>query len=302
LRRRSNKTLSATSSQDSHSLFYLADGLASICRLADWDGKVIQTLDYDAWGASVAGTAMGGEMFRYRSGYFDPVPGAIKFGSRWYDPQIRRWISQDPVARLLAVRNVDASNYVSEMLNLYAYCNNSPLSVSDATGFGPIQWLVAKLGNFANAVLLAAELATQETGPPNPHQVADENQTGSEESSSGKGSGDDPPAGPPPDPNLSKFLQIVPIILAPLLLLLFPEGAAPAPAMGLPLSSGGTIQTSITPSMEAGATDESDGDDEVGEEELGEEDSGEEDSGEEESGEEESGNSATTDDSDEEEG
>jgi RHS repeat-associated protein len=288
LRRRSNKTLSATSSKDTHSLFYLADGLASICRLADWDGKVIQTLDYDAWGASVAGTAVGGEMFRYRSGYFDPVPGAIKFGSRWYDPQIRRWISQDPVARLLAVRNVDASNYVSEMLNLYAYCNNSPLSVSDATGFGPIQWLVAKLGNFANAVVVAAKLAAQEIGPPNPQEVADENKTGTEESSSGKDSGDDPPAGPPPDPNLSKFLQIVPIILSPLLFLLLPVRA---PAMGLPLSSGG-IQTSITPSMEAGATDESESDDEVGEEDSGEEDSGEEDSG----------NSPTTDDSDEEEG
>ena len=44
------------------------------------------------------------------------------FGARWYDPELGRFISQDPA---------------KDGLNWYAYCNNNPLKYIDPDGFAP---------------------------------------------------------------------------------------------------------------------------------------------------------------------
>lgn len=64
--------------------------------------------------------------FRYRSYYFDTETGLYYLQSRYYDPQVGRFISMDQVEYL--------DPKVVNGLNLYAYCLNNPVMTSDPDG------------------------------------------------------------------------------------------------------------------------------------------------------------------------
>ncbi|MBQ2718148.1 MAG: RHS repeat-associated core domain-containing protein [Clostridia bacterium] len=64
--------------------------------------------------------------FRYRSYYFDIELGYYYLQSRYYDPQVGRFISMDQVEYL-------APDIING-LNLYAYCLNNLVTASDPTG------------------------------------------------------------------------------------------------------------------------------------------------------------------------
>jgi RHS repeat-associated protein len=63
--------------------------------------------------------------WRFCSKRTDPETGLIYFGRRYYDPQIARWITADPLG-------------YEARPNLYAYVNNSPLTSIDL--FGLSEW------------------------------------------------------------------------------------------------------------------------------------------------------------------
>ena len=65
--------------------------------------------------------------FRYRSYYYDTETGFYYLNARYYDPQIKRFISPDTFDNLGA--NGDLNSY-----NLYAYCSNNPVMYVDPTG------------------------------------------------------------------------------------------------------------------------------------------------------------------------
>ena len=64
--------------------------------------------------------------FRYRSYYFDTETGLYFLKTRYYDPEIGRFISIDDIAYL------DPTTIGG--LNLYAYCGNDPVNRYDPTG------------------------------------------------------------------------------------------------------------------------------------------------------------------------
>ena len=100
------------------------------------DSVLIGTYEYDLWGNPVsAKEAAGGRdtdgilqknPFRYRCYYYDTETGFYYLNSRYYDPQIRRFISAD---NQLAEIGASVIGY-----NLYAYCDNSPLGAVDYDG------------------------------------------------------------------------------------------------------------------------------------------------------------------------
>ena len=65
--------------------------------------------------------------FRYRGYYYDIETGLYYLNSRYYDPEIGRFISPDDISYLGA--NGDLISY-----NLYAYCSNNPVNYQDPTG------------------------------------------------------------------------------------------------------------------------------------------------------------------------
>ena len=69
---------------------------------------------------------------RYRGYYYDTETGLYYLETRYYDPQVGRFISSDNVDYLMPEQVMG--------LNLYAYCNNNPVMNVDPTGHWP-QWL-----------------------------------------------------------------------------------------------------------------------------------------------------------------
>ena len=103
------------------------------------DSVLIGTYEYDLWGnpASVKEAAGGRDTdgilqknpFRYRCYYYDTEIGFYYLNSRYYDPQIRKFISADSIT---TSTGEDVFGY-----NLYSYCWNSPLGKADHDGHDP---------------------------------------------------------------------------------------------------------------------------------------------------------------------
>ena len=92
---------------------------------------------YDAWGNHKVVNSSGAEItdpdhignlnpFRYRGYYYDRETGLYFLQTRYYDPEIGRFLNRDSVAY--------ADPETINGLNLYAYCLNNPIEYVDPTG------------------------------------------------------------------------------------------------------------------------------------------------------------------------
>ena len=123
--------------------YYVKNIQGDIIGLVDGNGTWVVEYDYDAWGRplSVTGTladTLGQDNpLRYRGYFYDAETGFYYVSSRYYDPEIGRFISADG-----AISGVggDIRGY-----NLYSYCFNNPVNMSDPDGNWP-KW-VSKIGN-----------------------------------------------------------------------------------------------------------------------------------------------------------
>jgi RHS repeat-associated protein len=99
--------------------YYLTDHLGSTVALTDSIGNVVEQLVYDSFGNN-AGSA------RARYGYSgrerDPNTGLLHYRARFYDPQLGRFISEDPIG------------FEGHQENFYGYVANNPLNLKDPQG------------------------------------------------------------------------------------------------------------------------------------------------------------------------
>ena len=129
--------------------------------LADKTGAVVARYTYDAWGKVLSITdADGNEIdanryayhiahlnpIRYRGYYYDTETGLYYLQSRYYDPEVGRFINADDV--------IVESNASLAAANLFIYCLNNPLNMIDNSGLLP-KWLKAA----ATAVAAVAVVA-----------------------------------------------------------------------------------------------------------------------------------------------
>lgn len=102
-------------------------------RIYDKDGKLVGKYSYTAFGECTIeldeGNIASLNPIRYRGYYFDDELGLYYLESRYYDPEIGRFISPD------SIEYIDPE-YVNG-LNLYAYCDNNPIMAVDKRGFSP---------------------------------------------------------------------------------------------------------------------------------------------------------------------
>ena len=102
---------------------YIRNAQNDIIGLIDSTGKRVVSYKYDSWGkvVSITGTlaATVGQKnpFRYRGYYFDAESGMYYLQSRYYDPEIRRFISADNI--IVTGTSVEYQN-----VNLYEYCSH----------------------------------------------------------------------------------------------------------------------------------------------------------------------------------
>ncbi len=114
---------------------YRKDAQGNIIAILDSVGNVVVKYIYDCWGNHAIVAETGDEVtdgigvlnpFRYRGYYYDTETGLYYLQTRYYDPELGRFISQD---------NIDyADPETINGLNLYAYCANNPIMNVDPTG------------------------------------------------------------------------------------------------------------------------------------------------------------------------
>ena len=122
-----------------------------VTSVIDEDGTTLVTYVYNEWGKIVSQTyANGGTStavvynpFRYRGYYYDSETGLYYVSSRYYDPEIGRWINADAL--------VDQSSVLG--YNLFAYCRNNPINMTDTTGNLPFFAITAAICAVVGAVV-----------------------------------------------------------------------------------------------------------------------------------------------------
>lgn len=124
------------------------------------EGQQVAEYQYDAWGNCTTLNPNGTENtnasfigninpFRYRGYYYDTDTGFYYLNSRYYDPQVKRFINADDIYYLGA--NNDLQSY-----NLYAYCSNNPVIYVDYSGHSGVLAAVASLVSNPAVLLVAA--------------------------------------------------------------------------------------------------------------------------------------------------
>src|SRR5215472_917205 len=101
--------------------FYEQDGLGSITSLSSPTSTLSNTYTYDAFGNLIGSTGSTINPFQYTGRDFDSETGLRYYRARYYDPQIGRFISEDPVG-------FDGG------INFYSYVANSPIGFMDQGG------------------------------------------------------------------------------------------------------------------------------------------------------------------------
>jgi RHS repeat-associated protein len=126
-------------------LFYNQNTLYSVHALTDVTGKIVEAYQYDAYGrTTVFGSGSGGVVtfgpgavivssgisavsnpYMYTGERQDPETGLFYFRARYYDTQLGRFISRDPIGTWTDKVNLG---------NGYAYVGNNPSTRLDASG------------------------------------------------------------------------------------------------------------------------------------------------------------------------
>ena len=111
--------------------FYLRNGQNDVVGLMDGSGNRVVEYTYDAWGKLISttgtlATSLGADNpFRYRGYYYDTETGLYYLMTRYYDPEVCRFISAD--VYMTTGQGVLGGN-------MWAYCLNNPILYSDTLG------------------------------------------------------------------------------------------------------------------------------------------------------------------------
>ena len=107
-----------------------------VIAILDTSGNVVARYTYDAWGkvlsvtdadgnANTSSTFIGNvNPIRYRGYYYDTETGWYYLNSRYYDPEVKRFINED------AYLGTDKGT----RYNLFTYCGNNPVMYVDPNG------------------------------------------------------------------------------------------------------------------------------------------------------------------------
>ncbi len=124
--------------------------LGDIVAIRNRSGAVVAKYEYDAWGNVTVTDAEGKEEtsaefignknpIRYRGYYYDAETGFYYLQTRYYDPEICRFINADDYELIATLAEIPGQ------LNLYAYCNNNPVMLTDETGTILLSLLISAL-------------------------------------------------------------------------------------------------------------------------------------------------------------
>ena len=139
--------------------YYIKNLQGDVIGILDNSGEAVVEYTYDAWGnilsvtGSLASAVGQANPFRYRGYYYDTETGLYYLNSRYYDPQVGRWINADNTAFL-------GADGTPLSYNLFAYCKNNPVMGYDPTGHFGLMGAIIATGAIVGGLLGAFSAAT----------------------------------------------------------------------------------------------------------------------------------------------
>jgi RHS repeat-associated protein len=104
--------------------WYLTDRLGTIRDTVNSVGNLLNSIDYNSFGEIIGQTNPSAEdRFTFAGREFDSETSLYYNRARYYDANLGRFISQDPIG------------FAGEDFNLYRYVGNNPVNAADAFGF-----------------------------------------------------------------------------------------------------------------------------------------------------------------------
>ena len=128
--------------------YYVLNLQGDVIQLVGTDGNIAASYRYDPWGRVISATGSMANInpLRYRGYYYDTETGWYYLQSRYYDPTVCRFINAD-FAEYSAISAASLTG-----TNLFAYCQNNPISYGDNNG----EWLNILIGAVVGAVVNVA--------------------------------------------------------------------------------------------------------------------------------------------------
>ena len=114
--------------------YYVTDLQGDVMQILDAGGNTVASYTYNAWGKILnlnnSTSANIGDLnpIRYRGYYYDTETGLYYLKSRYYDPEICRFINADGLAST-------GQGFLGA--NMFTYCLNNPVNYSDYCGTRP---------------------------------------------------------------------------------------------------------------------------------------------------------------------
>ena len=136
--------------------YYVTNLQGDAIQLVDSTGTAVAAYEYDPYGniVSQSGDLADLNPLRYRGYYYDKETGFYYVSSRYYDPEIGRFINADDIDYLGA----DGSPL---SYNLFAYCMNNPVNRFDVNGNWSLpNWAKVAIGAVATVAAVAVTVAT----------------------------------------------------------------------------------------------------------------------------------------------
>ena len=99
--------------------YFINNAQGTPVMILDNSGAVTAVINLDEWGTIGKKTDCPETEINFTGKKFDPVSRLYYFNQRWYDPEIGRFMQEDPAG---------------QGLSAYAYCGNNPLVYVDADG------------------------------------------------------------------------------------------------------------------------------------------------------------------------
>ncbi|MBK8813139.1 MAG: RHS domain-containing protein [Acidobacteria bacterium] len=99
--------------------YFIADHLGSTNALTDASGNVTSSASYDSFGNATGNLAT---RYKFTGREYDDFTGLHYYRARWYDGNLGRFISEDPIG------------FAGGDVNLYGYVGNGPLGAVDPFG------------------------------------------------------------------------------------------------------------------------------------------------------------------------
>ena len=112
---------------------YVTNAFGDVIAIADNSGNELVAYHYDAWGnilstgGTMASTLGKYNPLRYRSYVYDDETKLYYLQSRYYNPEICRFISADSISYL-------GADGTPASYNLFTYCGNNPINYTDPKG------------------------------------------------------------------------------------------------------------------------------------------------------------------------